>query len=242
MRRVGVQQSRAEGIDSRRIDSSWTNPGWGDRPCASPPMGIQSVPPRHVAISQPAATVCKSLFRSLPRSQAEFGNEGNGERGTRAEGNRAVWGAGVPPKHSSTKSTKDHEPRRNGPRPWFLSDFRSSEPLRKPREALNRAHTGREQAICGFKGVGDFEGFHLLHQPYLLYRFQLAHKKLRCGAQMLLTTRTAKTSRKALKNIENGPKAVNLRVKSASSEWFFASKESLVRTKSPFGSPVVCTL
>ena len=158
MRRVGVQQSRAEGIDSRRIDSSWTNPGWGDRPCASPFMGIQSVPPRHVAISQPAATVCKSLFRSLPRSQAEFGNEGNGERGTRAEGDRAVWRAGVPPKHSSTKSTKDHEARRNGLRPWFLSDFRSSEPLRKSSQALHKAHARHEQAIYGLEGCWRLRG------------------------------------------------------------------------------------
>ena len=130
----------------------------------------------------------------------------------------------------------------NGPRPWFLSDFRSSEPLRKPREALNRAHTGREQAICGFKGVGDFEGFHLLHQPYLLNRIKLMHKQSRFRAQMLLTAMTAKTGRKALENTKNGPKAVNLRVKSACSEVFFASKGPLLRTEARLGGLVLYTL
>ena len=98
-------------------------------------------------------------------------------------------------------------------------------------EALNRAHTGREQAICGFKGVGDFEEFHLLDLTYLLNRFQLMYKQSRCGAQMLLTTMTAKRGRKVLENTENGPKAVNLRVKSACSEWFFASKGPLLRSE-----------
>ena len=59
---------------------------------------------------------------------------------------------------------------------------------------------------------------------------------------MLLTTMTAKTGRKALKNTENGPKAVNLRVKSACSEWFFASKGSLLRTESRLGGPLLYTL
>ena len=59
---------------------------------------------------------------------------------------------------------------------------------------------------------------------------------------MLLTTMTAKTSRKALKNTENGPKVVNLRVKSASSEWFFALKGPLLRTEARLGGLVQYTL
>ena len=59
---------------------------------------------------------------------------------------------------------------------------------------------------------------------------------------MLLTAMTAKTGRKALENTKNGPKAVNLRVKSACSEWFFASKRPLLRSEARLGGPVFYTL
>ena len=112
--------------------------------------------------------------------------------------------------------------------------------------SLGRLSTGRTQGVSKqfavLKGVGDFEEFHLLHQPYLLNRFQLMYKQSRCRAQMLLTTTTAKTGRKALKNTENGPKTVSLRVKSACSEVFFASKGPLLGTESGLEEPVLYTL
>ena len=112
--------------------------------------------------------------------------------------------------------------------------------------SLGRLSTRRTQGVskqfAALKGVSDFEGFHLLDPTYLLNRFQLMHKQSRCGAQMLLTTVTAKTGRKALENTENGPKAVNLRVKSACSEWFFASKGPLLQREARLGGPVLYTL
>ena len=95
------------------------------------------------------------------------------------------------------------------------------------RKLSTRRTHGTNKPFTVLKGVGGSEGFHLLHQSYLLNRFQLAHKQSRCGAQMRWMTMTAKTGRKEPKRTENGSKTAHLRVKSACLECFFASKRSL---------------
>jgi len=126
------------------------------------------------------------------------------------------------------------------PRPG--DDLRSSEQLRKSPEALHKAHARREQAIYGLEGCWRLRG--IPSPPAALSTEQISTyvKPTPLLSTDAVDDHDSKKGRKDLKRPENGPKTVNLRVKSACSEVFFASKGPLLRTESRLGGPVLYTL